>query len=707
MFAASGAAALALHRELLGRLSGTAPHAEDDPFWARLLSFPSPLSSIAPVEVEETLRGTCEALLRNWGATGHVRVLVLRLARGLRGVAEAGSGGAAAEAHVEASAAHLLRAVLKHAVERGLGGALGPDPEALVAFAGGEEAVSELLGAALALLGTPAGDATYVLHLEVTQLLLVLSATQLVTPLPAAGAEGRSHPFLERLCSQHAACAPGATRGLLTAYLEQKPPPRGAPLHQAAGRPSAAAEAAPQPSLIRRAAGGVFGLPMSAYRAVFSGAQPAGSPLADAALLLLLVLVNHNPAGSGAGGEQRAGPAPPDANPFRAALRTCRDTAYDVKTADPEGGGASSRVIRVPFSRLFSALGRCLQDDRSTLLLYSLVHGNATFLEYVLARSDLDTLLAPLLEMLYHAPERRPNQIYMLLIILLILSQDASFNANIHKLELPSVPWYRERLVNNISLGSLLVVVLIRTVKYNLSKLRDVYLHTNCLAALANMAPHMQSLNAYASQRLISLFDMLSRKYTKLSQTMPSEAPGAEPMEAPTELHVYTDFLRIVMEIINSVLAYALHKNPEVVYALLHRQELFTPFQSHPRFSELLDNIQAVLDYFNRAMDNAKVDGTWSVAKVMDVVETSARGWHGEGIKYFTELRFTYEEELHPEEFFQPYVWSLVCTNSCIPWDPDAVRLLTLNGQGGGDELEEDPGSPVAGASLDALDSAV
>lgn len=91
-------------------------------------------------------------------------------------------------------------------------------------------------------------------------------------------------------------------------------------------------------------------------------------------------------------------------------------------------------------------------------------------------------------------------------------SQDSSFNANIHKLVLPAVPWYQERLLPNISLGSLVVVILIRTVKYNLSKLRDVYLHTNCLAALANMAPHVQNLNSYASQRLVSLFDMLARK---------------------------------------------------------------------------------------------------------------------------------------------------------------------------------------------------
>lgn len=97
-----------------------------------------------------------------------------------------------------------------------------------------------------------------------------------------------------------------------------------------------------------------------------------------------------------------------------------------------------------------------------------------------------------------------------------------------------------------------MVVILSRTVNYNLSKLRvrsqllcnnryyrslnrnqykclamrsynvillsffhlqDVYLHTNCLAILANMAPHVHRLSAYAAQKLLSLFDILSRKY--------------------------------------------------------------------------------------------------------------------------------------------------------------------------------------------------
>lgn len=134
--------------------------------------------------------------------------------------------------------------------------------------------------------------------------------------------------------------------------------------------------------------------------------------------------------------------------------------------------GQFGPVVRVSYSRLYDCLGACLRADTSTLLLYSLLHANPTFLEYVLVRTDLDTLLLPLLEVLYCAARRTPNQIYMLLIVLLILSQDASFNANVHKLALPGVPWYRERLLARTSLGSLMVVILIRTVKYNLSKLR-------------------------------------------------------------------------------------------------------------------------------------------------------------------------------------------------------------------------------------------
>ena len=51
------------------------------------------------------------------------------------------------------------------------------------------------------------------------------------------------------------------------------------------------------------------------------------------------------------------------------------------------------------------------------------------------------------------------------------------------------------------------------------------------------------------------------------------------------ELQVYADFLRIVLEILNCIIATNLPANPELVYAMLHQQEIFTPFQvwlAHP-----------------------------------------------------------------------------------------------------------------------------
>lgn len=62
---------------------------------------------------------------------------------------------------------------------------------------------------------------------------------------------------------------------------------------------------------------------------------------------------------------------------------------------------------------------------------------------------------------------------------------------------------------------------------------------------------------------------------------------------------MHTDFLRIVLEVINAILAGNLAANPELVYALLYRLEVITPLHAHPRCTELLDNIFAITDFFN------------------------------------------------------------------------------------------------------------
>ncbi|KAH7429697.1 hypothetical protein KP509_09G062000 [Ceratopteris richardii] len=674
---------------LLGVLVGNKSYDVDSNLWDRLLGLPLTLQW-----PESVVHEACESMVQNSIFTSHLSKLFLHLAWSLHEVLHK-----TPLSHVSIlktiNAVRFSSTFLKHLIEHGsneqLMSCLSLSLSEKEAKATGNQNVAGLvISAIFSFIGNlDVNPSTYMLHLEVVNLLLVMLSTQLHSRLPYGTKDFQI--FFDAAMAQDLSVVQLAVRKLLLSYIAKLPMPASVAHYMNLSKVS-------QQGVLQKvgaAAATVLKLPYYTYNYLLSSNNPTGpSPLAQNGLLLLLVLVHYrkcSPADEivhekfNGKGDVVAVPNESDQsflNPFSQALELARDTEFDL--IDIETDAAANSVARVPFAALYDTLGLCLKDESSVLLLYSLVHGNRAFLEYVLVRTDIDTLLMPVLEMLYDASRKTSKQIYMLLIILLILSQDASFNASIHKLVLPAVPWYKERLLNQTSLGSLMVVILIRTVKYNLSKLRDVYLHTNCLAVLSNMAPHVHRLNAYGAQRLVSLFDMLSRKYMKLADAHGRSADTRLSMEnvveagddAPTDLLVYTDFLRIVLEIINAILSYALPRNPEVVYALLHQQELFQPFRNHPRFYELIENLYTVLDFFNARMDAHSNDAEWSVEKVLEIVIANTRSWRGEGMKMFTQLRFTYEEELHPEEFFVPYVWQLVVSNSGINWDLNTITLF-------------------------------
>lgn len=66
---------------------------------------------------------------------------------------------------------------------------------------------------------------------------------------------------------------------------------------------------------------------------------------------------------------------------------------------------------------------------QGALLFYSLIIGNPIFLDTTLARGDVELLFLPLLQQMYHIDNiRSDRQLYVLVIVLLILTQDAPFN---------------------------------------------------------------------------------------------------------------------------------------------------------------------------------------------------------------------------------------------------------------------------------------
>lgn len=68
------------------------------------------------------------------------------------------------------------------------------------------------------------------------------------------------------------------------------------------------------------------------------------------------------------------------------------------------------------------------------------------------------------------------------------------------------------------------------------------------------------------------------------------------------------------------------------------------------------------------------------------------QSWRGERLKQLPELRFVYEEEAAPEEFFVPYCWSLAVAATggrLLSWNLGAVALLQVAGVEGDDALLE------------------
>ncbi|KAL1130024.1 hypothetical protein AAG570_012967 [Ranatra chinensis] len=262
-----------------------------------------------------------------------------------------------------------------------------------------------------------------------------------------------------------------------------------------------------------------------------------------------------------------------------------------------------------------------------------------------------------MLQTIYHASDSTCHHMYMSLIILLILTEDSVFNKTVHNIILKNVPWYTDRPLPELSLGGLVILVTTRTVQYNLLKMRDEYLHTNCLAALANMSSQFTHLHPYVCQRLVGLFEILAKTYTRAKQ----------------ELVAIERALRIILEVINSCLCNQLVHNTNLVYTLLYKKNIFDSFRTNPAFQDIINNLDQVLEYFSSKIEN-EMETCRDVNTVLNIVEKTAPQWPSHRLQKFPELKFKYVEEEKPEKFFIPYVWSLITKYSNIYWQPSQIK---------------------------------
>uniref|UniRef100_A0A3Q2I3C7 Dymeclin n=1 Tax=Equus caballus TaxID=9796 RepID=A0A3Q2I3C7_HORSE len=634
--------------EYLKKLSGTESVSENDPFWNQLLSFSFP----APTIENNPRTGNFGALIKVFLS----RTKELKLS-------------AECQNHIFIWQTHnalfiiccLLKVFICEMSEEELQLHFTYEDKSPGSYSSdSEDLLEELLCCLMQLItDIPLLDITYEISVEAVSTMVVFLSCQLFHKEVLR--QSISHKYL-----MQGRCLPYTSKlvkTLLYNFIRQeKPPPPGAHVF-------------PQQS---EAGGLLYGLASGVATGLWTvftlggvGSKAAAtpelsSPLANQSLLLLLVLANLTDAAD----------AP---NPYKQAIMSFKNT----QDSSPFPSSVP-HAFQINFNSLYTALCEQQTSDQATLLLYTLLHQNSNVRTYMLARTDMENLVLPILEILYHVEERNSHHVYMALIILLILTEDDGFNRSIHEVILKNITWYSERVLTEISLGSLLILVVIRTIQYNMTRTRDKYLHTNCLAALANMSAQFRSLHQYAAQRIISLFSLLSKKHNKvLEQATQSLRGSLSSNDTPLpdyaqDLNVIEEVIRMMLEIINSCLTNSLHHNPNLVYALLYKRDLFEQFRTHPSFQDIMQNIDLVITFFSSRLLQAGAE--LSVERVLEIIKQGVVALPKDRLKKFPELKFKYVEEEQPEEFFIPYVWSLVYNSAVgLYWNPQDIQLFTMD----------------------------
>jgi hypothetical protein len=164
------------------------------------------------------------------------------------------------------------------------------------------------------------------------------------------------------------------------------------------------------------------------------------------------------------------------------------------------------------------------------------------------------------------------------------------------------------------------------------------------------MSNHFKHLNPYVCQRLVSLFEKLSKKFNRilsdLQMSQNNTTNGVEQSDVSSDnetasvapdlaqdLSIFEEVLRMILEIINACLAAQLINNPNLVYTLLYKHQVFEPFHSHPCFQDIVMNIETVLTYFTNRIEGT--DRNLSVSEVYEIIQQSSLQWPSDRLKVF------------------------------------------------------------------------
>jgi Dyggve-Melchior-Clausen syndrome protein. len=369
------------------------------------------------------------------------------------------------------------------------------------------------------------------------------------------------------------------------------------------------------------------------------------SPMADLGACLFLILTNNHRAGVPM--DRNSVDGCYSTNPFRIELASMDDNRWEGYSKTPDNDGylgeatdifetvdlsnnnsgsfdksvhhyrnpKQNNLMTINFEHLFHSFSGTVHNEVGALVLYTLLQASPIFAASLAVRSDLDKVVLPLLRTLYYStsishyisgrttvsandgnsvnvleqPFRSRSQLYVIMILLLIFSQDASFGPDAFKRStISNIEWYKERQLKNISVGSVIILSMLRCITFNLNRLNDPFLLSNCCAVLLNLSPNVVELNSYTALRLVSVLIATMKRYTIL--VMKNGGKPAEEGDVTSTLGMYAEACRILLQVVkHGVRRKVVESNLHLVYSLAYNQREFnTIIKSKGKFFTLM-----------------------------------------------------------------------------------------------------------------------
>ncbi|KAJ2344928.1 hypothetical protein GGH92_004274, partial [Coemansia sp. RSA 2673] len=156
--------------------------------------------------------------------------------------------------------------------------------------------------------------------------------------------------------------------------------------------------------------------------------------------------------------------------------------------------------------------------------------------------------------------------LYLWMDILLSLSSDAQFVELLGRTTVefwPSLPqaMYKQPLSHCI------VVEAVRVFQLNIMLLKDSQIHRLSLGILVNLLNQTTNVTTAIGQKLVKLFDMIYKRYSKLGSL-----PGSDIEELDVYTEVLTVLLALFCRLINT-------NNPQFIYCLLQARDILSAFR--------------------------------------------------------------------------------------------------------------------------------